>query len=139
MMNYIRPLNRLHEEVNRMLCNTETGECRPVNTRYPLINVWEEADVLFLEAELPGLGLEDVEIFVSEGNHLTIRGERKEPTRENGTLHRQELGYGKFSRELHLPFDVDTDNVEAKLANGILTISLPKSEAVKPKRIEVKG
>lgn len=142
MLTRWHPLNRLHEEVNGMLdlFGVKEGRGSQAQGRYPALNLWEDGDVLFVEAELPGMRLEDLEIYVSEGNRLSIKGERKEPELgEKGTWHHRELGFGTFARELILPIDVDSEKVEARLAHGILTIQLPKSEAVKPRKITVKA
>jgi HSP20 family protein len=81
--------------------------------------------------------MSDLEIFV-HGNQLSIKGERPEPPSESKTWHRQERGYGKFVRLVDLPFELDQDKVEAEFKNGVLTITLPKREESKPRRIEVK-
>jgi HSP20 family protein len=106
---------------------------------YPAVNVREENEALTVEAELPGMNLEDLEIFVTGGNQLTIKGERKAPVLEKGTQHRQERAFGKFVRSLTLPFPVDDAKVEARLENGILRIHLPKHEAARPRKITVKA
>ena len=81
--------------------------------------------------------LEDLEIFVTAGNQLTISGERKEPASNGMSWHRRERGYGKFTRLIELPTSVDDDRVEACFKLGVLTIKLPKHEAAKPRRISV--
>ncbi len=106
---------------------------------YPALNLWEEEHQLHVEAELPGLELEDLEIYVNNDNQLTIKGQRKQPELPQGLWHRQERGYGSFSRTLELPTLVDPANVTASFKHGILHITLPKKEAVKPRRIEVKA
>uniref|UniRef100_UPI003569F0A3 Hsp20/alpha crystallin family protein n=1 Tax=Novipirellula sp. TaxID=2795430 RepID=UPI003569F0A3 len=88
--------------------------------------------------ELPGFHMDDMEIYVT-GNQLTLKGERKPPEHEGGTWHRQECSYGKFSRMIELPGDIDSEKVSADFKNGVLHITLPKSEAIKPRRIEVKA
>ncbi len=103
---------------------------------YPAVNVWEDDDHVYAEAELPGLQLSDLEIYVTGGNQLTLKGERKEPA--SGVWHRQERGFGTFTRVITLPMDVDADKIEAKFCNGVLTIAMPKDEAAKPRRITVK-
>jgi HSP20 family protein len=129
--------NRLHqfqEEMNRVF--DRWGDAR---TAFPALNVWEQDDALLVEAELPGLSLDDVEIFVTGHNQLTIKGERKAAAPEKAVQHRVERGYGQFVRTLTLPFPVDEDKVDARLENGILTVQLPKHEAAKPRKIAVKG
>lgn len=129
-------MNRLQGEMNRLFGRAGNG-VRP--TSFPALNVWEDDDKLYVEAELPGMELKDLEIFVNAGKLLTIQGERKEPAIERGAWHRQERGYGKFSRVFELPFDVEAEQVEAHFRHGVLMVVLPKREEVKPRRIEVKG
>lgn len=104
---------------------------------YPALNVWEHEDDLYAEAELPGVPMEDLEIYVV-GNELTIKGQRKCACDDGAACHRQERGAGPFSRTLTLPVDIDPNKVEASLTGGVLTIKLPKAEAARPKKIEVK-
>ncbi|MCI0639143.1 MAG: Hsp20/alpha crystallin family protein [Gemmataceae bacterium] len=106
---------------------------------FPAVNVWEDGDSLHVEAELPGLQLEDLEIFVTGNNQLTIKGERKQQTPEKASEHRLEWHYGSFVRTLTLPFPVDDRKVNARLENGVLRIELPKHEAARPRRIPVKA
>lgn len=104
---------------------------------YPALNIWEEGDQLFAEAELPGMGMDDVELFVV-GNELTIKGQRRPLADENASYHRRERGVGEFSRTVTLPVEIDSDKVEASLKNGVLTITLPKAEAARPRKISVR-
>jgi HSP20 family protein len=132
--------NRLQGELERVFGRTGLGELvKSSADSYPALNVWEDNDSLFVEAELPGFDLTDLEIFVDGENHLSIKGERQKPELEDAAWHRRERGYGAFSRTVELPSDVDADKVTASLKAGVLTITLPKKEAVKPRRIEVKA
>jgi HSP20 family protein len=106
---------------------------------FPALNVWEDGEKVHVEAELPGLDLKDVEIYVSGGNQLTIKGERKSNLPEKGVWHRQERTFGAFNRSLTLPFPVDADKVEARLENGVLHIQLTKHESARPRKIPVKA
>jgi HSP20 family protein len=106
---------------------------------YPAVNLWEDNDNVYLEAELPGVEFKDLEIYVSGGNELTLKGERKPAVPERGVWHRQERTFGAFSRSLTLPFPVDPDKVEARLENGVLFVKLAKHEAAKPRKIKVKA
>jgi len=133
-------LKRWHDEMNRVFDRVWGNGSRGVaRSAYPPLNLWEDDETSYVEAELPGFELSDLEIFVNGDNHLTIKGERKPPAVENGTWHRQERGFGSFSRSLELPYAVDEDKVSAELKNGVLLISMPKREEVKPRRIEVKA
>lgn len=132
-----RSLNEMQHEMNRLF--DRWGNHAYGLVEFPAVNLWEENDALYLEAELPGLALEDLEIFVTGHTQLTIKGERKPPVVEKSTQHRQERGFGKFTRTLTLPFAVDENKVEAHFENGVLKIRLPKHEAAMPRKIEIKS
>jgi HSP20 family protein len=102
------------------------------------MNLWEDEAKFMVEAELPGMELADIEILVDGGNQLTVKGERKSPLQDKATWHRQEREFGQFVRTITLPANIDADRVEAVLKNGVLTISLPKPEEIKPRKITVK-
>lgn len=106
---------------------------------FPLMNLTEDKDHYYVRAELPGIRGEDLEISAT-ADTITLSGERKLPEEdENATYHRREREAGKFSRILTLPGEIDTEKVEAKCADGILAIVLPKAEASKPRQISVKN
>jgi HSP20 family protein len=131
----LRSLNEMQHEVNRVF---DRWGRHPFGVgEFPAVNLWEEEDALHVEAELPGLELRDLEIFVTGQNQLTLKGERKAPVVEKGVQHRQERGFGKFTRTLTLPFAVDANAVEARFENGVLKVRLPKHEAAKPRKIEI--
>jgi HSP20 family protein len=132
-----RSLNEMQHEVNRIF--DRWGNQAFGLAEYPAVNVWEENDALHVEAELPGLALEDLEIFVTGNNQFTLKGERKAPVVEKGVQHRQERGFGKFTRTLTLPFPVDDSKVEARFENGVLKVTLPKHEAARPRKIAIKS
>lgn len=104
----------------------------------PALNLWEDAQNVHVEAEMPGVKIEQIEISVS-GDQLTLRGERKLEEKSGITCHRRERDFGTFTRVVRLPAPIDAGRVEASLKNGVLTITLPKSEHAKPRRIEVKS
>ncbi len=103
---------------------------------FAAINVWEDDDNLYAEAELPGFDSEHLEIFVTSDNQLSIRGERY-PIEQVGKWHRRERRYGRFERQVVLPAAVDADKVDARLQNGVLQVVLPKSEKQRTHRIVV--
>lgn len=111
----------------------------PINVRrFPLINMGEDEEHLFVDALLPGVDPKEVELTILR-NTLTIAGERKAPTEERGqVVHRSELGFGGFSRTLELPVEVDPDKVSAEYRDGIMHIVLGKPETAKPKKIDIK-
>lgn len=104
----------------------------------PAVDVQETEKAFVFTAELPGLGKDDVEITLEE-NLLTLTGERELNEKEEGdTYHRIERAYGKFSRSFSLPSQVDSSQVEASFDNGLLTVSVPKSEEAQPRKIQIK-
>lgn len=131
-------MNRLHSEMNRLFGRYGNGAREFSVGGYPPLNLWEDESNLYVEAELPGFNLDDLEMYVTDGNQLRMKGERKRPEVEKGTWHRQERGFGAFSRLMELPRPVDSDHVSAEFKHGVLTITLPKKEEAKPRRIEVK-
>jgi HSP20 family protein len=131
-------MSRLHEEMNRLFGRYTNGGRDFSLSSYPPLNLWEDENNLYVEAELPGFSLDGLEMYVTGDNQLSIKGERKQPEPGKGTWHRQERGYGAFSRLLELPSAVAGDRVSAEFKSGVLTITLPKKEEAKPRRIEVK-
>ena len=104
----------------------------------PVFDVYEEKDNFIVKAELPGMKKEDINVSLEEG-HLVISGERKTETKSEGAeVYRAERYFGKFQRSVALPTPVAPGNVTAEYKDGILTVTLPKSEEAKPKQIEVK-
>ncbi len=104
----------------------------------PSVDVIETNDTVVVKAELPGMDPKDVDISVS-GDTLTIKGEKKEEREEKGkTFYRMERCYGSFCRSIDLPTSVEADRAKADYKNGILEITLPKSEQVKAKKIPIK-
>jgi len=103
------------------------------------MNVWSNDEGLFITAEVPGVSNEDIDISVI-GDTLTLTGNRKpDEIDENTRYHRQERGYGNFSRSVQLPFPVNVSKVDATFHNGVLSIALPRAEEDKPRKIAVKS
>jgi HSP20 family protein len=134
-------LHQLQTELNRLFdrWGTDGSEGQAFTATYPAVNVWEDTDSVHVEAELPGLSRDDLEIYVTAGNQLTIKGERKTTAPQGAYCHRQERGFGTFVRVLTLPFDVNRDKVDAHFENGVLQIKLAKAESAKPRKITVKA
>lgn len=131
-------VNRLRNEMDRVFGRYGDRRLSPVAARvYPPMNLWENDDNLFLEAEMPGMGPDDLEIYVTGGNQLSLKGQRKRSETPSGTWHRQERGEGNYSRMIELPCRVDSDKITAEFRHGVLTLTLPKSAEVKPRRITV--
>ena len=103
------------------------------------IDMYQTANDVVVKASLPGIKPEEVDITIS-GDTLTIKGEHKEEQKvKQEDYLRKERYYGAFSRSLILPVQVKSDKAEAVFENGILTLTLPKAEEVKPKQIKVKA
>ena len=104
----------------------------------PRMDLSETTDAYFVHVDLPGLSKEDLEINYEDGT-LSISGERRaEETEEGRKYVRVERSYGRFYRAFSLPQSVDVDNIEATFKDGVLTIHVPKTEEVRPRRISVK-
>lgn len=136
------PFTSIDDEVDRLIegafdfLGRDTGGLSlPAAIAYPPLNISEEGDVAYVESELPGLAMDQVEVLVC-GDQLTIRGERPGAIVE-GQWHRRERPLGAFSRSVTLPWDVTADAVEARLRDGMLTIKLPKSERSRARKVEV--
>ncbi len=106
---------------------------------YPRVDIVEEKDTYKITADMPGLDKKDITVEVKNGV-LAISGEKKEEKteRDKNRYYHFERRFGSFRREFALPDHVDADHVEAKYANGLLELTLRKTEAAKPKAIEVK-
>lgn len=105
----------------------------------PEANVTETEKAIEVAVELPGLKPEDVKVELHD-QQLWVTGEKKEEKEETGkTFHRVERRTGSFRRVFGLPMEVDEGHVDAKFVDGVLTITLPKTEKVAPKKIEVRG
>jgi HSP20 family protein len=146
-MNYIirrdpfREIMNLRSTMDRMFDDTFFGprsEWQPFSGELAL-DVAEKGDEFVIKASVPGLSANDLDISFS-GRTLTIKGEYKvEEEKEDVTYHLRERRYGSFARSLTLPTPVNADGIEARFENGVLTMTLPKSEEVKPKRIAISG
>jgi HSP20 family protein len=103
----------------------------------PRTNLYDAGEKFEVRAEVPGFKKEDLNIRI-QGNYLEISGTRKADNPEGYTVHRVERGLTSFDRSFTLPSEVDASKTEATLKNGMLTLTLPKSEAAKPRQITIK-
>jgi HSP20 family protein len=124
---------RLFEDaVTRLMSEPRTS--RPWS---PAVDIFETEDVLTLKADLPDVNIGDIDVRV-ENQTLTLRGQRNFEKEENVKgYHRIERSYGEFVRSFALPTTLDTDKIGAEYTNGVLTITLPKKEAAKPRQVKV--
>jgi HSP20 family protein len=103
----------------------------------PSVDLYEDKDAVTVQAELPGLKKEDITLNLEDGV-LTISGERKQEKKfEEAESHRIERYHGRFQRVVSLPSEVDAEKIKAAYNDGILTVTLPKSEKVKPRQIPI--
>ena len=129
------PFNSLSAELDRLFEAPLAELAR--DTWSPTLDVLEDKDNYFILAELPGLKREDIKVSLENGN-LTISGERKSETRNEGTsVHCVERFSGHFERSIALPVTISTDKVKATYTDGVLTLTLPKAEEAKPKKIDI--
>ena len=104
----------------------------------PSVDITESDDAYTIKAEIPEVKKEDVKVTMEDGR-LTIQGERKQEKEEKGKrFHRIERAYGSFMRSFDVPDNVEEGRVKADFKEGMLTLTLPKSEKAKPKAVEVK-
>lgn len=131
--------NRIDREMSHLL-STFFGE---IPTTSPgglsrAANVWETDDAWKVEMEIPGVSPDQVEISVIQ-NEVTISAERTGADEEDRTYFRRERRQGSFTRTLQLPTAVDAEQVEASLVHGVLTVTLPKADAARRRKIQVNG
>ncbi|MFZ5829590.1 MAG: Hsp20/alpha crystallin family protein [Planctomycetota bacterium] len=135
-----RPLNQLRSEMDRLvsgfMAGMPDGPWFGSQRSQPAVNVWEEPEALKIEAELPGLKQDQVEISVV-GNELALKVTRPDVQQTGVVYHRRERPVGTFTRILRLPTEVDADHVHADLKDGVLLITLAKAEKAKPRKINV--
>ena len=124
---------RLFEDAfTRMLTEPQTN--RPWA---PSVDIYETENELVLKADLPDVDLNDIDVRV-ENQTLSISGERKfEKTDTAKGYHRMERNYGRFTRSFAVPNSFDTEKIAADYKNGVLSVSLPKKEAAKPRQVKV--
>jgi len=125
-------LRNLQKEINDLLGGISSG-----GLSFPRVNISYNGNQVKISAELPGLNKENININVI-GDQLSLEIEKKMPDYGSEVqIHRREINYGKFMRSFDLPYEVNPDEVKAKLKNGILEIDLPRAEQSKPKKISV--
>ena len=127
----------LSRELERLFGRSADDSRRVGGGTYPPLNVLDGQDDILVQCEVPGLDMGDLEVYVA-GDQLTVSGNRASAVPEEGvTLHRRERDAGHFSRAVTLPGPVDSSRTQATLADGVLTVRIPKAEEAKPKRIAV--
>jgi len=134
-----REWEQMRRDMDRLVGQSSPRTRRMRASGFPAINVWtNDAEGAILTTELPGIDTEDIDISVT-GDTLTINGCcRPDEAPESAQYHRRERSRGDFSRTVQLPYTVDPEKVEAVVEKGVLTITLPRAEAEKPRQIAVK-
>lgn len=139
------PYTELEHAVNGLfdrpvgLCPTWDDRNAEALVWQPPVNVYEDKDHLAIEAQLPGIDLNDIELSVKEQT-LNLRGERKaEAEKSKDGYHVREARYGAFSRSFSLPNTVNADEAKASYDKGVLTITIPKQEKAKPRTIQIEA
>jgi HSP20 family protein len=127
----------LLRQFDRLLSDVEPSSWES-GTAYPLVSFDDQGANFVVKAELPGLAEKDLELSAT-ATTLTLRGERKVDAPEGYSTHRNERSAYRFARTFELPTKVDADHVEARLENGVLTVTLPKAPEAQPKQISVKA
>ena len=133
-------LSDLRDEIDRLFESPLTELTRTsqlLSGWTPALDVFEEKENFVVKAELPGMKKEDIEVSFQDGS-LSISGERKSETQhEDAEVYRAERFFGRFQRTVTLPASVAADKIKAACKDGVLTITLPKTEEAKPKHIDV--
>ena len=133
-------LTDLRDEIDRLFESPLTELARTSNLLSgwnPALDLYEDKDNLYVKVELPGMKREDIDVSLHEGS-LSISGERKsEQKHEDAEVYRAERFFGRFQRTVTLPTPVAAEKVKAQYKDGILNITLPKTEEAKPKHIDV--
>ncbi len=135
-----RDLGDIQSEMNRMF---DSVFGRPPQNQMvdrvwaPSVDVYETKDELVVKAELPGVSEKDIHLSIT-GDMLTLKGERRwEHENKQEDYYRMERWHGKFERALPLPFPVQGDKVKAAFRDGVLTVSLPKADQIRPREIKI--
>lgn len=131
---FVNEFNRVQDEFDRLFGLRSTTDGTGLR-----INLWQDDNAVYAELDLPAVDPAKLDIQVTEGNRLTVQGERPAPEATGAVWVRQERPFGTFSRAVVLPALVDADKVEATYEHGVLKLTLPKSEAAKPRKISVRA
>jgi HSP20 family protein len=135
-------MSLLQNQMNRLfdtaLYGRPDGESNGTTSWTPAADIYESDNELTMNLDLPGIDPNKVDIRVAN-NILTIRGERQFEEKQKEKFHRVERSYGPFARSFTLSTSVDPDKIRATYKAGVLSITLPKAEAAKPKRIQIAG
>ena len=129
--------DQLRQELHRLLDKPRRGDEDVDAGVFPTMNVTQDANNFYVRAEVPGIKASELSISAVK-NRLSIAGKREIPAEhERVSYHRKERPEGSFNRTLTLPTELDVERIDARYADGILSLKLPKAEAAKPRLISV--
>lgn len=133
-------LTNIRDEINRLFENPlENGGSDVFNAWAPALDVYEDKENVIVRAELPGMKKEDIDISLHD-NLITVSGERKNEKKYEGSkTSREERFFGRFTRSISLPKQVDSGSAKATYKDGVLTVTLPKAEEAKPRQVQIQG
>jgi HSP20 family protein len=132
-----RDFGRMQAEVERLFDRTRGRLNDSYAPSFPAVNLWTSEDEVIVTAELPGVDPDKIDIAVVDDT-VTLSGTRSaEDAPEGAVIHHRERGYGEFSRSFRLPFRIDAAGVDARCANGVLEVRLPKSAEDRPRKVPV--
>jgi HSP20 family protein len=103
---------------------------------FPPINLFADRNGVVVRAEVPGVEPNSIDVSIQR-NTLSVSGERPIKARGKGSYHRRERRFGKFSRSIQLPLDLDTERAHAECRNGVLTLRIPRREEAKPRQVKI--
>jgi HSP20 family protein len=135
--NPFQDFDRIRREMFRFLDSYPGSDETPSAGVFPAINVTQDRDNYYVLAELPGVKASELDI-TAVNRTLRVAGKRAAPEEAGVSYHRKERVEGEFNRSVSLPGDFDTEKVDARFVHGVLTVTLPKPERVKPRQISVK-
>jgi HSP20 family protein len=133
-------LHELRQEVDRLFENyvgSTPGDLLR-GKHFPAINAWEDGESLIVQAEIPGVAMDHIEVY-ARGSELTLKGTRPSPCVQNARVFRQEHQTGDFERTIAIPIEMDPDHIEATLKEGLLTIRIPKPPLSQARKVPVRG
>lgn len=134
----LRGFESFSRRLNDIFGDLEKGVRFEMGDFSPRVDIAEDEKNVYLHAELPGIERENVKISVSEDRVLTLKGEKSREAKVEGKNYvRSERSYGNFTRSFALPDTIDVENVAAKFENGVLNLTLPKTEPAKPKEVAI--
>ena len=132
-VDYQTQLDKMDKLFNTMM-HKHLGNASLYNFSYPRTNIVNDAKHLIYQFDLAGTPKENIKLTIDENNFLTLEGEKKSATKDkNKTYAKQEIFYGKFKKVMQLPENIDKEKLTTKYDNGILTVTIPKTEVKKPK------